>query len=44
MKAWRNVSQRCGIKSSHWHDLRHVAASWMVQSGTPLFAVQEFFG
>ncbi|PHV12072.1 tyrosine-type recombinase/integrase [Chitinimonas sp. BJB300] len=43
-KAWRNALQRADIKSFRWHDLRHVAASWMVQSGAPLFAVQEFFG
>ncbi|MGQ5522959.1 tyrosine-type recombinase/integrase [Chitinimonas sp. PSY-7] len=43
-KAWRKALKRAGIQSFRWHDLRHVAASWMVQSGTPLFAVQEFFG
>ncbi|PHV09986.1 tyrosine-type recombinase/integrase [Chitinimonas sp. BJB300] len=43
-KAWRAALKRAEIKSFRWHDLRHVAATWMVQDGTPLFAVQEFFG
>jgi integrase len=27
-----------------YHDLRHVWASWHVQPGTPLFALQELAG
>jgi integrase len=43
-KAWRAALVRAGIESFRWHDLRHVAATWMVEDGTPLFAVQEMFG
>lgn len=43
-KAWRAALERAGIESFRWHDLRHVAATWMVEGGAPLFAVQEFFG
>ncbi|WP_308418648.1 tyrosine-type recombinase/integrase [Chitinimonas arctica] len=43
-KAWRNALERAGIVAFRWHDLRHAVATWLVQDGTPLFAVQEFFG
>lgn len=43
-KAWRNALTRAGIQDFRWHDLRHTWASWHVQSGTPLYAVQELGG
>jgi integrase len=43
-KAWRSALLRAGIKDFRWHDLRHVWATWHVQNGTPLFALQEMAG
>ncbi|QDQ28267.1 site-specific integrase [Chitinimonas arctica] len=43
-KAWRAALKRAGIDNFRWHDLRHVSASWLVQDGTPIYALQEIFG
>jgi len=42
--AWYRAIKRVGLKHFRYHDLRHVWASWHVQSGTPLFALQELAG
>ena len=44
MKGWYAALQRAGIDDFRWHDLRHTWASWHVQNGTPLFALQEMGG
>jgi len=43
-KVWYAALKRADIKDFRWHDLRHTWASWHIQNGTPLFALQELGG
>ncbi|MGO4743038.1 integrase [Serratia quinivorans] len=39
--AWRAALKRAGIEDFRFHDLRHTWASWLIQAGVPLSALQE---
>lgn len=41
---WHRAVTRAGILPVRWHDLRHTWASWHVQNGTTLKALQELGG
>nr|WP_072551070.1 site-specific integrase [Candidatus Fukatsuia symbiotica] len=43
-RAWQTGLKRAGISDFRFHDLRHTWASWLVQSGVPLSALQEMGG
>lgn len=39
-----SAMHRAGVAGGGFHTLRHTAASWMVQAGTPLYEVQRVLG
>jgi len=43
-RTWQRALSQAGIQDFRWHDLRHTWASWLVQSGVPLAALQEMGG
>lgn len=43
-KAWGNALERAGIKDFRFHDLRHCAASFLLESGASLGILAEVLG
>lgn len=43
-KWWRYAADRCGHEGLRFHDLRHSAASLMIQAGVPLYTVGAVLG
>lgn len=43
-RVWAGTLRRARLADLRWHDLRHTWASWHVQRGTPLHALQELGG
>ena len=39
--AWKAALRRADIEDFRFHDLRHTAATWMIQQGVPLEVVQD---
>lgn len=42
--SFKSAVRRAGIADCRFHDLRHTAASWMVDQGVPLDVVQKILG
>jgi integrase len=44
-RRFKKYARKCGLPDGiHFHSLRHTGASWLVQSGVPLYSVQKILG
>ena len=44
-RRFKKYARKCGLSEGiHFHSLRRTEASWLVQSGVPLFSVQKILG
>lgn len=43
-KGFNTAANKAGLEDFRFHDLRHTAASWMIQRGVPLDVVQQILG
>lgn len=41
---WEIARSKAGLSNVHFHDLRHTWASWLAQSGVPLYTIGEILG
>jgi len=43
-RAFENAVKAAGLEGLHWHDLRHLFASWFMMRGGSLQALKEILG